>query len=130
MTWWGTRPPPADEAWQDYEATYAWFLGLQLLDLLSTLAVLGVGGGESNPLAQSQWEEAGAAGLVGWKVLVILLTFAAWLPAFGWLAARPAPTRRWALPMFYTGLLACVVVYTFVVFYNLRNLSILLGAQG
>ncbi len=130
-TWWGPRPGAVAEAWQDYAASYAWFLGLQLLDILSTVAVLRLGGGEGNPVAADGYAQAGAGAFVGLKVVLIVLTFVVWLPCLAWIAVQPEARRRWALAAFHTGLVGCVVAYSLVVFHNLRNLSILLrGSAG
>lgn len=111
-------------AWADYAACYAGFLGLQLLDLMVTLSVLGAGGGEANPLAHSLLVN-GQATLLGMKLAVILLSMAVWVPAVAWLARQPAPTQRWALPTLNALVLALVVYYAGVVFYNMTNLAVL-----
>lgn len=47
------------------------FVLLQFLDLLTTLAVLGVGGAELNPLVRSLFHLGPAAGLVAAKLMVV-----------------------------------------------------------
>lgn len=117
-----------DDGWGrlgDYTVTYAWFLGLQLLDLMTTLAVLGRGGGEANPAAAAALQATGPTALLAWKLAVILLSLAVWVPAAAWVARAPQPTRRWAAPVINALVLAACLVYTAVVFHNLRNYAIL-----
>lgn len=112
-------------AWGDYAACYACFLGLQLVDLMVTLAVMGAGGAEANPFAQALLDH-GQVTLLGLKLGVILLSLFVWTPAVAWLARQPNATQRWAVPTVNGLVLALVLYYVVVVFYNMTNLVVLL----
>jgi hypothetical protein len=52
---------------------YVWFVLLSTLDVCLTAIVLGLGGHEVNPLAQMILAEAGIAGMVVYKFLLVVL---------------------------------------------------------
>ena len=115
------------QGWEDYLAVYAWFLGLQLIDLFTTFAVLSLGGIEANPFAAAVYEAHGAWGMVALKVLLIALTALVWVPAVAWVAQRPVERDGWALTILNGLVLCAVVYYSLVVVLNLANLSTLLA---
>lgn len=121
-TWFAPRPARAAEAWQDLLALMAWALGLQLLDLLTTLGSLAHGAAEANPLAAALLDSHGAAGLVQLKVAAVLLALG-WLPAFA--LARGS---RLATAAVLGGLAALTVLYSAVVVNNLVVLTAQVGA--
>ncbi len=114
-----------DGIWGTFMAIYAWFLGLQLLDLGTTLAVIGQGGVEANNLGPSQAVEfVGLEALLALKITVVLASLMAWVPAVAWLERRNA-TKSTGVVMAL--ILAGSLVYTVVVFWNLAVLRYLLG---
>ena len=123
MTWWAPRPAsPSAEAWQDFQAAVAWLLGLQLLDLLTTLGALSQGAGEGNPFAAAILDSSGMAGLVQLK-LVALLLMLGWLPAYA-MVQRPGQPRSVIAWTMLGLVLVLVVLYSGVVVNNLRVLQL------
>jgi hypothetical protein len=123
-TWWAPRPAkPAVESWQDFQASCAWLLGLQLLDLLTTLAALAHGAAESNPFAAALLESAGPVALLRLK-LVALVLMVGWGPAYAMVQASGATARRSRASWTALGLVvALVLFYSGVVVNNLAVLS-------
>ncbi|MFA5944421.1 MAG: DUF5658 family protein [Candidatus Thermoplasmatota archaeon] len=123
MTWWAPRPAsPSAEAWQDFQAAVAWLLGLQLLDLLTTLGALTQGASEGNPFAAAILDSSGMAGLVRLKVVALLLMLG-WLPAYA-MVQRPGQARSMTAWAMLGLVLALVVLYSGVVVNNLRVLQL------
>jgi hypothetical protein len=114
------------EAWQDFTALVAWLLGLQLLDLLTTLGALANGAAEGNPLAAALLDSHGAAGLVQIKVIAVVLVLG-WLPAFR-LVHSPLRPSRVSAAIFLVALVVLTMVYSGVVFHNLAVLTTQLQA--
>jgi len=123
-TWWAPRPHRAAEAWQDFAAVLAWLLGLQLLDLLTTLGALAHGAEEGNPFAAALLEARGPAALVQLKVVALVLALG-WLPAF---ALVQRGRNAAAVAGFLGVLVALALLYSGVVVHNLAVLSARLGA--
>jgi hypothetical protein len=123
-TWWAPRPAARAEAWQDFTATFAWLLGLQLLDLLTTLGALSHGAVEANPAAVLLLESHGPAALVQLKVVSAVLMLG-WLPAFR-LVERPG-TGRTTVAAFLGLLVVLAIFYSIVVVNNLAVLASQLG---
>jgi hypothetical protein len=122
-TWWAPRPARAsDEAWQDFQAALAWLLGLQLLDLLTTLGALAHGATEANPFAASMLASSGPAALVRIKVVALLLMLG-WLPAYS-LVQRPGGPRSAAAWTMLAMVVALVLLYSGVVVHNLSVLHL------
>lgn len=119
-TWWAPRPAANVESWQDFQATLAWLLGLQLLDLLTTLGALSHGAVEANPFAASIFSGAGPLGLVAFKAVAFVLMLG-WVPAYA-LVQRPGHGRSaWAVAVL--GLVMVVALaYSAVVVNNLAVL--------
>ena len=121
-TWWAPRPAADRESWQDFQATLAWLLGLQLLDLLTTLGALSIGAVEANPLAASVLSGAGTPGLVAFKALTLVLMLA-WVPTYSLAQGRGQGRSGLA-----TGVLALVmalaILYSAVVVNNLAVLHL------
>ncbi len=114
-----------DGVWGTFMVVYAWFLGLQLLDLGTTLAVIGQGGIEANELGPAQAVGLlGTEALLAMKLIVMLITLIAWTPAVAWLQGRHA-TRSTGLVL--AMILGGALVYTGVVFWNLAVLRVLLA---
>jgi hypothetical protein len=121
-TWFGPRPARAEESWQDFLSLLAWVLGLQVLDLLTTLGSLAHGAAEANPLAAALLDAHGTAGLVQLKVVAAVLALG-WLPAFA--LARSSALATWTI----LGALALLaVLYSAVVVNNLAVLTAQVGA--
>lgn len=125
MTWWGPRPARQVEAWQDFTSLFAWLLGLQLLDLLTTLGALMHGAMEANPWAASLLASRGPASLVQVKVVALVLLLG-WLPAFKLATARPDAGTAGAI--FLAAMVALALLYSGVVVNNLAVLAAQLGA--
>lgn len=123
-TWWAPRPASTVEAWQDFQATLAWLLGLQLLDLFTTLGALANGAAEGNPFAASVFSGAGPLGLVALKAVAFVLMLG-WVPAYS-LVQRPDQGRSaWATVVL--GLVvALAMLYSAVVVNNLAVLHVAL----
>lgn len=123
-TWWAPRPAATVEAWQDFHATLAWLLGLQLLDLFTTLGALSNGAAEANPFAASVFSGSGALGLVAFKAVAFVLMLG-WVPTYS-LVQRPGQGRSpWAVAVL--GLvLALALLYSVVVVNNLAVLHAIL----
>lgn len=126
-TWWAERPAQSTvEAWQDFQATLAWLLGLQLLDLLTTLGALQLGAGEANPLAAALLASSGPSALVRLKVVALVLMLG-WIPAFALVQRRGQPRTTGAWGMLAL-LVLLIVLYSAAVFNNLAVLDALLRA--
>lgn len=128
-SWFGRPTAAWAHGWDgfrgDWLAIYAWFVGLQALDVMSTMAVLARGGLEGNPNAAWALGNWGWSALVGAKVVLVAFTLLAWLPAMEWLDTRPDARVKWARPTMSLLVLAASVYYSGVVFHNLANLAIL-----
>lgn len=122
-TWWAPRPAAPVEAWQDFQAALAWLLGLQLLDLLTTLGALSHGAAEANPLAASLFAHSGPLGLLALKVCALVLMLG-WLPAYS-LVHRPGQARSTAAVGLLVLVLLLALLYSAVV---VNNLAVLNGA--
>jgi hypothetical protein len=103
--------------WPTFFAGYALFLGLQLMDLLTTATVFRVGGLEANPYAAAIHAGAGLGGLTLLKVALFLLTLAVWLPAVRFLD-RHGAGGAWvavllvvALDLYYAGVVVLNLVH-------------------
>ena len=124
-TWWAPRPASTVEAWQDFQATLAWLLGLQLLDLFTTLGALANGAAEGNPFAASVFSGSGPLGLVALKVVAFVLMLG-WVPAYS-LVQRPGQDRTgWAIGVLAL-VLSLTLAYSAVV---VNNLAVLHDAVG
>jgi hypothetical protein len=123
-TWWAPRPEPRQEAWEDFQASLAWVLGLQLLDLVTTVGALGHGAVEANPWAASLLAAQGTTALFGLKLVAILASLG-WLPAFALVlrSGERSPAARAMLGL----LLALTLLYSAAVLNNLRVFSALVG---
>ncbi len=111
--------------WGTFMVIYAWFLGLQLLDLGTTLAVLQKGGVEANRLGPAQALEAlGPEALLAIKLVVVVATMLAWLPAVAWLERMQSAKSTGIVMMV---LLLGALFYTGVVFWNIVVFRFLLG---
>lgn len=122
-TWFGARPADQGaEAWQDFAAALSWILGLQLLDLLTTLGALANGAAEANPLAAALLASGGPGALVQLKVVVLVLMLG-WVPAFA-LVQRPGRPRTTGSTGMLALLVLLVVVYSAVVVNNLAVLAL------
>lgn len=106
------------QGWIDYIAVYAVFLGLQLIDLLTTFAVLSLGGEEGNPSAVAVLEGSGAWGLVALKIILVVATAIVWVPAVAWMDARPERFRTWGVLALNAVILGGVVFYAWIVVHN------------
>lgn len=123
----GLQLEDARAAWPAFVLVYGWFLAMQLLDLGSTLLVLRLGGIEANPMGPVQVLEAlGPEGLLLLKVLLIVVTMAAWTGAIDWLLRRPRQERRLAMEAVLALLVALNLFYMAVVSHNLLNVGRLL----
>jgi hypothetical protein len=125
---WAAQGRP-EGAWQDFLAIHAWFLGLQLLDLLTTLAVLSLGGGESSRMPAWALSAYGPGALVAIKVGVVVATAACWLPAMAWLGRQAPAVRSWAVPAVLAALLLATLSYSGIVVHNLANVHALAQAR-
>lgn len=56
-----------------YENLYTWFIFISSLDLMMTWVILYVGGYEANPLARHVLHAYGLAGMVAFKMALVLL---------------------------------------------------------
>jgi hypothetical protein len=120
-TWWAPRPEPAAEAWQDFQAAVAWLLGLQILDLLTTLGGLAHGAVEANPLGRLVLLHGGPAGLVQAKLAATVLVLG-WIPAFALTRPGQRPAFAWRSVLALAVLLA--LTYSAVVVHNLAVLAV------
>ena len=72
------RLPPASvprlDAWQICHSLLAWLVGLNIADIITTRAVLGRGGSESNPLMQGIIDNTVHASLVKLLCLAVVVT--------------------------------------------------------
>ena len=67
------RSIPRLEAWHVCHSLLAWLIGLNIADLITTRAVLGRGGRESNPLMQGVIDSTMQASLVKFACIVAVV---------------------------------------------------------
>ena len=65
---------PRLDAWQVCHSLLAWLIGLNIADIITTRAVLGRGGSESNPLMQGVIDSTMQASLVKLLCLALVVT--------------------------------------------------------
>ena len=111
--------------WPSFVAAYAVFLGLQVLDLLSTLAVLSWGGAEGNALAVRLMGRHGLVALLALKLGLVGLSLACWTPAMAYLSRHPQGGRAAGAVVGLVTLLC--VHYAVVVSWNFGVWAALVG---
>jgi hypothetical protein len=99
---------PRLDAWQICHSLLAWLVGLNIADIVTTRAVLGRGGSESNPLMQGIIDSTIQASLVKLLCLAAVVTLV--------LRSRHPLRVAWTLG-------AVDVWYAFVVVWNLAVLA-------
>lgn len=123
-TWWAPRPSSREEAWQDFQASLARVLGLQVLGLLTMLGAIAHGAAETNPWAASLLAAGGPPALFHLKAGAIVASLG-WLPAFALVlrSGKRSPAARGMLAL----LLALALVYSAAIVNNLRVFALAAG---